>query len=67
VPSYYLKGDDFSLATSVLNDLGEPDRPSRQIAGLHFDRPYVDIDGLNTWLSKQQHSLRSARTDHAAI
>ncbi|MGH6853410.1 MAG: HAD-IA family hydrolase, partial [Methylocella sp.] len=55
-PSYYLKGDDFSLATSVLTDLGEPDRPCRQIGGLRFDRDYVDIDGLNAWLSKQQHS-----------
>jgi beta-phosphoglucomutase-like phosphatase (HAD superfamily) len=55
-PSYYLKGDDFSLATSVLTDLGEPDRPCRQIGGLRFDRDYVDIDGLNAWLSKQQQS-----------
>ncbi|MGH6850373.1 MAG: HAD-IA family hydrolase, partial [Methylocella sp.] len=54
-PSYYLKGDDFSLATSVLTDLGEPDRPCRQLGGLRFDRDYVDIDGLNAWLSKQQH------------
>ncbi len=55
-PSYYLRGDDFSLATSVLSDLGEPDRPCHQIAGLRFDRDYVDIDGLNEWLSKQQQS-----------
>jgi HAD superfamily hydrolase (TIGR01509 family) len=66
-PSYYLKGDDFSLATSVLSDLGEPDRPCHQIAGLHFDRPYVDIDGLNAWLSKQQQPLRSAQADHATM
>lgn len=55
-PSYYFRGDDFSLATSVLSDLGEPDRPCRQISGLRFDRDYVDIDGLNAWLSKQQQS-----------
>lgn len=55
-PSYYLKGDDFSLATSVLTDLGEPNRPFRQIGGLRFERDYVDIDGLNAWLSKQQQS-----------
>jgi HAD superfamily hydrolase (TIGR01509 family) len=61
-PSYYMKGDDFSLATSVLTDLGEPDRPCRQISGLRFDRDYVDIDGLNAWLSKQQHSPPKSST-----
>jgi beta-phosphoglucomutase-like phosphatase (HAD superfamily) len=61
-PSYYLKGDDFSLATSVLTDLGEPDRPCRQIGGLRFDRDYVDIDGLNAWLCKQQQSRARAPT-----
>jgi beta-phosphoglucomutase-like phosphatase (HAD superfamily) len=59
-PSYYLRGDDFSLATSVLSDLGEPDRPFRQIGGLRFDRGYVDVDGLNAWLSKQQRCLADA-------
>jgi HAD superfamily hydrolase (TIGR01509 family) len=52
-PSYYMKRDDFSLATSVLSDLGEPDRPCRQIGGPRFDRHYVDVDGLNAWLAKQ--------------
>lgn len=56
VPSAYLRGDDFSLATSVLSNLGEPDRPCRQIGGLRFDRDYVDIDGLNAWLSKHERS-----------
>ncbi|MGQ0444147.1 MAG: HAD-IA family hydrolase [Beijerinckiaceae bacterium] len=55
-PSYYLKGDDFGLATCVLSDLGEPDRPCRQIGGLRFDRDYVDINGLNAWQSKHQQS-----------
>lgn len=64
-PSYYLKGDDFSLATSVLTGLGEPDRPFHHIAGLRFDRDYVDIDGLNAWLSRQQHSSAEARRDAA--
>jgi beta-phosphoglucomutase-like phosphatase (HAD superfamily) len=59
-PSYYLKGDDFALATSALSDLGEPDRPCRQIGGLRFDGDYVDIDGLNSWLSKQQRSCAEA-------
>jgi beta-phosphoglucomutase-like phosphatase (HAD superfamily) len=67
VPSNYLKGDDFSLATSVLSDLGEPDRPCRQIGGLRFDRDYVDIDGLNAWLSKQQQSRARPPRDPAQI
>ena len=66
-PSYYLKGDDFTLATSVLSDLGEPDRPCRQISGLRFDRDYVDIDGLEAWLSKQQQFCAEAPTDPAQI
>ncbi len=69
-PSYYLKGDDFSLATSVLTDLGEPDRPFRQIGGLRFDRDYVDIDGLNAWLGKQQQSCGGAegsRPNHQPV
>ncbi len=66
-PSSYLKGDDFSLATSVLSDLGEPDRPCRHIGGLRFDRDYVDIDGLNAWLSKQQQSGAEAPRDPVQI
>jgi len=54
-PSYYLKCDDFSLEGSVLSDLGEPDRPFRQISGLRFEKGYVDIDGLNAWLGKKGH------------
>jgi HAD superfamily hydrolase (TIGR01509 family) len=64
-PSYYLKGDDFSLATSVLTDLGEPDRPCHQIGGLRFDRDYVDVDGLNAWLSKQHQFRAEAPGDPA--
>jgi HAD superfamily hydrolase (TIGR01509 family) len=66
-PSYYFSGDDFTLATSVLSDLGEPDRPCRQIGGLRFDRDYVDIDGLNAWLSKQQQFCAEAPSDPAQI
>ncbi|MGB8901591.1 MAG: hypothetical protein WCC90_21145 [Methylocella sp.] len=62
-----MKGDDFSLATSVLTDLGEPDRPCRQISGLRFDRDYVDIDGLEAWLSKQQQFCAEAPTDPAQV
>jgi HAD superfamily hydrolase (TIGR01509 family) len=66
-PSYYLRGDDFSLANSVLSDLGEPDTPCRQIAGLSFYRDYVDIDGLNAWLGKQQRTCAIARANPAQI
>ncbi|MCI0599598.1 MAG: HAD-IA family hydrolase [Beijerinckiaceae bacterium] len=62
-PSYYLRGDDFSLATSVLSDLGEPGRPLRQLGGLSFGRPYADVDGLTAWLSKQQPSRAGALAD----
>jgi beta-phosphoglucomutase-like phosphatase (HAD superfamily) len=64
-PSYYLRGDDFSLASSVLSDLGEPDAPCRQIAGLSFDRDYVDVDGLNAWLGNRQRAAAIARATTA--
>jgi beta-phosphoglucomutase-like phosphatase (HAD superfamily) len=49
-PSLYASGDDFSRATSVLSDLGEPDHPCRQLAGRSFDKTYVDLAGLEAWL-----------------
>ena len=55
-PSSYLRGDDFSRATAVLSDLGEPDRPFRHIAGRAFERHYVDIDGLNAWLTSLERA-----------
>jgi beta-phosphoglucomutase-like phosphatase (HAD superfamily) len=64
-PSWYLRGDDFSLASSVLSDLGEPDTPSRQISGQAFGRNYVDIDGLNAWLARQRKSGTLARAASA--
>lgn len=62
-PSSYLRGDDFSRATAVLSDLGEPDCPFRHIAGRPFERNYVDIGGLNAWLAKQK---KSGAVSHAA-
>ncbi len=59
-PSYYLRDDDFALATSVLSDLGEPDRPSRYIGGLTFGKPCVDISGLDAWLSSQHRPRAKA-------
>ena len=50
-------GDDFSLADSVLTGLGEPHNPCRRIAGLGFEKDYVDIDGLNAWLAKRLRGL----------
>src|SRR3984893_2415148 len=46
-----------------LPDLGEPARPCRQVGGLRFDRDFVDIDGLNAWLSKQQQPCAEAPGD----
>jgi HAD superfamily hydrolase (TIGR01509 family) len=62
-PSRYLRGDDFSRATSVLTDLGEPERPFRHIAGRVFDQDYVDIDGLNAWLGRHR---KAGKITHAA-
>ncbi len=62
-PSSYLRGDDFSRATAVLSDLGEPDRPFRHIAGRPLERGYVDVDGLDAWLSKHK---KSGAVSHAA-
>ncbi len=62
-PSSYLRGDDFSRATTVLSDLGEPDRPFRHIAGRAFERDYADIGDLNSWLAKQK---KSGAVSHAA-
>jgi HAD superfamily hydrolase (TIGR01509 family) len=45
-PSFYLSADDYSAATSVVSDLGEPEAPYRFIAGAHVGQGYVDIAGL---------------------
>lgn len=45
-PSFYSSEDDFSAAASLLSDLGEPERPCRQIAGRRFGEGYVDLAGL---------------------
>jgi beta-phosphoglucomutase-like phosphatase (HAD superfamily) len=60
-PSYYLHGDDFTLAASVVSDLGEPEHPFRHIAGVRLDRDFADIDGLNGWLIRQQQASANAR------
>ncbi len=45
-PSFYLSADDYSGATSVISDLGEPDAPYQLIAGTRIGQGYVDIAGL---------------------
>jgi HAD superfamily hydrolase (TIGR01509 family) len=45
-PSAYLTEDDFTRATSVVSDLGEPGQPLRPIRGWRFPKGYVDLDGL---------------------
>jgi HAD superfamily hydrolase (TIGR01509 family) len=45
-PSFYLRGDDFSKATSVVSDLGEPDAPNRLIAGAQIGHGFVDLASL---------------------
>jgi beta-phosphoglucomutase-like phosphatase (HAD superfamily) len=45
-PSRYLVADDFSLATSLVSDLGEPSHPHRHSAGWRFEKGFVDLEGL---------------------
>ncbi|MCG8443728.1 MAG: HAD-IA family hydrolase [Caulobacterales bacterium] len=45
------RDQDFSGAAAVVSDLGEPDAPLREIAGVSFPRGYVDVDGLEAVLS----------------
>lgn len=56
-PSAYLSGDDFSLATSLSSDLGEPERPHRHIAGWRFEKGFVDLDGLRAMLESRSGRL----------
>jgi HAD superfamily hydrolase (TIGR01509 family) len=51
-PSLYLGNDDFSHASSVLSNLGEPEAPYRYIAGALVGKGYVDIAGLRGLLAK---------------
>ncbi len=50
-PSLFLANEDLAGALSIVSDLGEPDQPLRQIGGLPFPRPYVDIAGLQALLA----------------
>lgn len=46
-PSFYSSQDDFSAATTVLSDLGEPHAPYRHLAGLRIGEGHVDIASLH--------------------
>ncbi len=50
-PSLYSCEDDFSTASSLLSDLGEPDEPLRHIAGWRFSKGFVDLAGLRSMLN----------------
>ncbi|PLX35791.1 MAG: haloacid dehalogenase [Hyphomicrobiales bacterium] len=49
-PSLYTDHDDFSAATTVLSDLGEPGAPCRHIAGKAFPGDIVTVDALTAWM-----------------
>jgi beta-phosphoglucomutase-like phosphatase (HAD superfamily) len=51
-PSAYLANDDLSMATSLMTDLGEPDRPLRPLGGWRFSKGYVDLAGLRELVSQ---------------
>jgi len=45
-PGIYTAADDFSGASSVVSDLGEPGRPHRHLAGWQWPDGYVSFAGL---------------------
>jgi HAD superfamily hydrolase (TIGR01509 family) len=45
-PGIYTADDDFSGASTVISDLGEPDRPHRHLAGWHWPDGYVSFAAL---------------------
>lgn len=50
-PSFYLQKDDFSVAVSVLSNLGEPDRPYELFAGRKIGDGCVTLSGLQTLMA----------------
>jgi HAD superfamily hydrolase (TIGR01509 family) len=56
-PCFYSSGDDFSHATCVVSDLGEPDAPNRYIAGKKIGHGFVDLASLR--------DLSASRVDQA--
>jgi hypothetical protein len=51
-PGIYTADDDFSGASSVVSDLGEPGRPHRHLAGWKWPDGYVSFAGLQNLAAK---------------
>ncbi len=51
-PSLYLKDEDLSAATAVVDDLGEPDAATRGAGGERFPDGYVDLAALRRLLAE---------------
>lgn len=47
--SAYTQKDHFPDALAVLSDLGEPDAPMQQLAGVPTECPYVSVTQLRNW------------------
>lgn len=50
-PSLYLVDEELDGAKTIVSNLGEPDKPMKQIAGVPFEKGYVDIEGLEALLA----------------
>lgn len=50
-PSHFLSGENLDGALSIVSDLGEPGRPLRHLAGSHFAKGFVDLEGLEAVFS----------------
>ena len=53
-PSLYLADEDLAGATTVVSNLGEPDKPLKHLAGADFPKGYVDIDALQALLDSSE-------------
>lgn len=51
-PAIYTDNDDFSGASSVVSDLGEPGKPHRHLAGWTWPDGYVSFAGLQNLAAK---------------
>lgn len=52
-PSRFTQGEDFTGATTVVSDLGEPGAPLQWIAGERIDAPVLELDHLRQLLAAQ--------------
>ena len=55
----YTTDNDFSGASIVLNNLGEPDTPFIKTQGNDFDQSYIDINLLNKILSSHSENMKN--------